>query len=128
MPKPLKPLAKLRSTANFGVPPEIMGIGPAYAVPKAIQLAGLAPEDIGYYEINEAFAAQYLAVNRELKLDMAKVNANGSGIGLGHPVGCTAARIIVSLIYEMQRRDVRFGLASLCVGGGPAIGTVIEKM
>ena len=124
----LTPLARLRSTANFGVPPEIMGIGPAYAVPKAIQLAGLAPEDIGYYEINEAFAAQFLAVNRELKLDMAKVNANGSGIGLGHPVGCTAARIIVSLIYEMQRRDVRFGLASLCVGGGPAIGTVIEKM
>ena len=124
----LNPLARLRSTANFGVPPEIMGIGPAYAVPKAIQLAGLAPEDIGYYEINEAFAAQFLAVNRELNLDMAKVNANGSGIGLGHPVGCTAARIIVSLIYEMQRRDVRFGLASLCVGGGPAIGTVIEKM
>ena len=124
----LNPLARLRSTANFGVPPEIMGIGPAYAVPKAIQLAGLAPEDIGYYEINEALAAQFLAVNRELNLDMAKVNANGSGIGLGHPVGCTAARIIVSLIYEMQRRDVRFGLASLCVGGGPAIGTVIEKM
>ena len=124
----LKPLARLRSTANFGVPPEIMGIGPAYAIPKAIQLAGLATGDIGYYEINEAFAAQFLAVNRELKLDMEKVNANGSGIGLGHPVGCTAARIIVSLIYEMQRRDVRFGLASLCVGGGPAIGTVIEKM
>ena len=124
----LKPLAKLRSTANFGVPPEIMGIGPAYAVPKAIKLAGLTAADIGYYEINEAFAAQFLAVNRELNLDMEKVNANGSGIGLGHPVGCTAARILVSLIYEMQRRDVRFGLASLCVGGGPAIGTVIEKM
>jgi acetyl-CoA C-acetyltransferase len=124
----LKALAKLRSTANFGVSPEIMGIGPAYAVPKAIELAGLAAADIGYYEINEAFAAQYLAVNRELKLDPAKVNANGSGIGLGHPVGCTAARIIVSLIYEMQRRNVQFGLASLCVGGGPAIGTVIEKM
>lgn len=124
----LKPLAKLRSTANYGVPPEIMGIGPAYAIPKAIKLAGLTPDDIGYYEINEAFAAQFLAVNRELKLDLAKVNANGSGIGLGHPVGCTAARIIVSLIYEMQRRNVQYGLASLCVGGGPAIGTVIEKM
>ena len=124
----LKPLARVRSTANFGVPPEIMGIGPAYAVPKAIKLAGLTADDIDYYEINEAFAAQFLAVNRELKLDMEKVNANGSGIGLGHPVGCTAARILVSLIYEMQRRDVRFGLASLCVGGGPAIGTVIEKM
>jgi acetyl-CoA C-acetyltransferase len=124
----LKPMAKLRSTANFGVPPEVMGIGPAYAIPKVIALAGLTAEDIGYYEINEAFAAQFLAVNRELKLSMDKVNANGSGIGLGHPVGCTAARIIVSLIYEMQRRDVRYGLASLCVGGGPAIGTVIEKM
>ncbi|HWR31705.1 MAG TPA: acetyl-CoA C-acetyltransferase, partial [Negativicutes bacterium] len=124
----IKPLAKLRATANFGVAPEIMGIGPAFAVPKAIVLAGLMATDIGYYEINEAFAAQFLAVNRELKLRMDQVNANGSGIGLGHPVGCTAARIIVSLIYEMQRRDVRFGLASLCVGGGPAIGTVIEKM
>ena len=124
----VKPLAKLRSTANFGVAPEIMGIGPAFAVPKAIALAGLTAADIGYYEINEAFAAQFLAVNRELKLSMDQVNGNGSGIGLGHPVGCTAARIIVSLIYEMQRREVRFGLASLCVGGGPAIGTVIEKM
>lgn len=124
----LKPMAKLLSIANYGVPPEIMGIGPAYAVPKAIAMAGLTADDIGYYEINEAFAAQFLAVGRELKLDMNKVNANGSGIGLGHPVGCTAARIMVSLIYEMQRRDVRYGLASLCVGGGPAIGTVIEKM
>lgn len=124
----LKPLAKLRSTANFGVAPEFMGIGPAFAIPKVIALAGLTAVDIGYYEINEAFAAQFLAVNRELKLDMSKVNANGSGIGLGHPVGCTAARIIVSLIYEMQRRNVQYGLASLCVGGGPAIGTVIEKM
>jgi acetyl-CoA C-acetyltransferase len=124
----VKPLAKLCSTANFGVAPEVMGIGPAYAVPRAIELAGLTAADIGYYEINEAFAAQFLAVNRELKLSMDQVNANGSGIALGHPVGCTAARIIVSLIYEMQRRNVRFGLASLCVGGGPAIATVIEKM
>jgi acetyl-CoA C-acetyltransferase len=124
----IKPLARVLSTASAGVHPEVMGIGPVYAVPKAISYAGLQAEDIGYYEINEAFAAQFLAVNRELKLDMAKVNANGSGIGLGHPVGCTAARIIVSLIYEMQRRDVRYGLASLCVGGGPAIATVIEKI
>jgi acetyl-CoA C-acetyltransferase len=124
----IKPLARLLSTANAGVPPEIMGIGPAYSVPKAIKFTGLTAEDIGYYEINEAFAAQFLAVNRELKLDMSKVNANGSGIGLGHPVGCTAARIIVSLIYEMHRRDVRYGVASLCVGGGPAIASVIEKL
>lgn len=124
----IKPLAKLLSTASMGVEAEIMGIGPAYAVPKAIKYAGLTASDIGYYEINEAFAAQFLAVNRELKLDMSKVNANGSGIGLGHPVGCTAARIIVSLIYEMGRRGERYGLASLCVGGGPAIATVIEKV
>ncbi|MDR3560258.1 MAG: acetyl-CoA C-acetyltransferase [Negativicutes bacterium] len=123
----IKPLARVLATANAGVHPEVMGIGPVYAVPKAIRYAGLSAGDIGYYEINEAFAAQFLAVNRELKLDMARVNANGSGIGLGHPVGCTAARIIVSLLYEMRRRDVRYGVASLCVGGGPAIATVIEK-
>jgi len=124
----LKPLARILSTANAGVHPEVMGIGPVYAIPKAIQYAGLTAEDIDYYEINEAFAAQFLAVNRELKLDMGKVNANGSGIGLGHPVGCTAARIIVSLIYELQRRNARYGVASLCVGGGPAIATVIERL
>jgi len=124
----IKPLAKLLSTANFGVAPEIMGIGPAYAVPKAIELAGLKTADIGYYEINEAFAAQWLAVNRELKIPFDKINANGSGIGLGHPVGCTAARILVSLIYEMGRRGDKYGLASLCVGGGPAIAAVIEKL
>ena len=123
----LTPLARLVSTANIGVPAEVMGIGPAYAVPKAIQVAGLNASDIGYYEINEAFAAQYLAVDRELKLPADKVNANGSGIGLGHPVGCTAARILVSLIYEMARRKVEHGLASLCVGGGPAIATVLRQ-
>jgi acetyl-CoA C-acetyltransferase len=123
----LTPLARLVSTANIGVPAEVMGIGPAYAVPKAIQVAGLKASDIGYYEINEAFAAQYLAVDRELKLPADKVNANGSGIGLGHPVGCTAARILVSLIYEMARRKVEHGLASLCVGGGPAIATVLRQ-
>lgn len=124
----VKPLARLLATASAGVEPEVMGIGPVKAVPKAIQYAGLSAADIGYYEINEAFAAQFLAVNRELKLDMATVNANGSGIGLGHPVGCTAARIIVSLIYEMGRRQDRYGVASLCVGGGPAIATVIERL
>ena len=124
----VKPLARLVATASAGVHPEIMGIGPVSAVPKVLKYAGLTLDQIGYFEINEAFAAQFLAVNRELKLDMAKVNANGSGIGLGHPVGCTAARIIVSLIHEMHRRDERYGLATLCVGGGPAIATVVEKL
>ena len=124
----IKPLARLAATANAGVAPEIMGIGPAHAVPKALQYAGLTAADIGYYEINEAFAAQFLAVNRELGLSLDKVNANGSGIGLGHPVGCTAARILVSLIYELQRRQERYGVASLCVGGGPALATVLERL
>lgn len=124
----IRPLARVAATANYGVHPEVMGIGPAYAVPKAIRYAGLTADDIGYYEINEAFAAQFLAVNRELRLDMGKVNGNGSGIGLGHPVGCTAARIIVSLIYELKRREEQYGVASLCVGGGPAIATVIENI
>lgn len=124
----IKPLARVVATASAGVHPEIMGIGPVYAIPKALNFAGLNAADVDYYEINEAFAAQFLAVNRELKLDMNKVNINGSGIGLGHPVGCTAARIIVSLIYELRRRNGRYGVASLCVGGGPAIATVIELM
>jgi acetyl-CoA C-acetyltransferase len=124
----IKPLAKLCATANAGVEPAVMGIGPVYSVPKALQYAGLSASDIGYYEINEAFAAQFLAVNRELKLDMNKVNANGSGISLGHPVGCSATRIIVSLIYELRRREEQYGLATLCVGGGPAIATVIERL
>ena len=124
----LKPLAKLLSTASFGVKPEIMGIGPAYAIPKALKYANLKLSDIDYFEINEAFAAQFLAVNKELKLDMEKVNANGSGIALGHPVGCSGVRIIVSLMYELKRRGGKYGVASLCVGGGPAMATVIEML
>ncbi|MDR1571889.1 MAG: thiolase family protein [Clostridiales Family XIII bacterium] len=122
----IAPLARLASTANFGVEPRIMGIGPAYAIPKALEYAGLCAGDIGYYEINEAFAAQFLACDRLLGLDMDKVNANGSGIGLGHPVGSTGARLIIALVGEMKRRKAQFGAASLCVGGGPAMAAVIE--
>lgn len=124
----VKPLARLVATASFGVAPEIMGIGPAFALPKALSYAGLGLNDIDYFEINEAFAAQFLAVNRELKLDMDRVNANGSGISLGHPVGCTGIRILVTLIFELRRRGGRYGAASLCVGGGPAIAAVIENL
>lgn len=123
-----RPLARVLAVANAGAAPEVMGIGPAFAVPKALAMAGLTAGDIGYYEINEAFAAQFLACNRELKLDMEKVNLNGSGIGLGHPVGCTGARILVSLLYQMRRMDVRYGVAALCVGGGPAMATVLELL
>ena len=124
----IKPLARIISTATFGVEPEIMGIGPAYVIPRALKFAGLDAKDIDYYEINEAFAAQFLACNRELKLDMERVNANGSGIALGHPVGCTGLRILTTMIYEMKRRQARYGVASLCVGGGPAMATVLELL
>jgi acetyl-CoA C-acetyltransferase len=124
----LKPKARLLATASYGVEASLMGIGPVYALPKALEYAGLKIDDIDYFEINEAFAAQFLACNRELKLDMDKVNANGSGIALGHPVGATGARIIVSLISELQRRGARYGAASLCVGGGPAMAAVIERL
>jgi acetyl-CoA C-acetyltransferase len=124
----LTPLAKVRATANAGVDPSIMGIGPVYAIRKVLDYADLTLDDIGYFEINEAFAAQFLACNRELQLGLGKVNVNGSGISLGHPVGCTGVRILVSLIYEMRRRGNQLGVASLCVGGGPAMATVLEAL
>lgn len=105
-----------------------MGIGPAYAIPKALKYANLKLSDIDYFEIYEAFAAQFLAVNKELNIDLDKVNANGSGIALGHPVGCTGVRIIVTMLNEMKRRGGKYGVASLCVGGGPAMATVIEML
>lgn len=122
----IKPLATLVSTATVGVEPEIMGIGPVHAIPKALEYANLTRGDIDYFEINEAFAAQFLAVNRELNLPMDKVNTNGSGISLGHPVGCTGIRLMVSLIGELQRRNADLGCASLCVGGGPAMATIVK--
>jgi len=124
----LKPHVKVVSVANFGVEPRIMGIGPAYAIQKSINYAGLTADAIDYYEINEAFAAQFLAVNRLLKLNMDKVNKNGSGIGLGHPVGCTGTRIIQAALMELKRRNGQYGVASLCVGGGPAMSVVLENL
>ncbi len=122
----IKPLGRIVATASAGVEPKIMGMGVVPAVERALKFANLKKEDIGYWEINEAFAAQFLGVNRELKLSLDKVNANGSGVGLGHPVGCTGARLIVTMIYEMRRRGVRYGCASLCAGGGPAAAIIIE--
>ncbi|MDT3700536.1 MAG: thiolase family protein [Thermincola sp.] len=122
----IKPLARIISTATYGVEPEIMGIGPAFVIPKALKFAGLEANDIDYYEINEAFAAQFLACNRELNIDMERVNVNGSGIALGHPVGCSGIRIITTMIYELKRRQGNYGVASLCVGGGPAMAAVLQ--
>lgn len=124
----IKPLAKILSTASAAVDPKIMGIGVVPAVKRALKFAQLNLEDIDYWELNEAFAAQFLACNRELNISMDKVNANGSGISLGHPVGNTGVRLIVSLLYEMRRRKARYGCASLCAGGGPAVATVVELL
>ncbi|MDD2372765.1 MAG: thiolase family protein [Syntrophomonadaceae bacterium] len=123
----LKPLMKLINICAEGVAPELMGLGPAVAIPKCLKEAGMKYEDVEYWEINEAFASQFIGVGKMLKedfgieMDLSKVNVNGSGIGLGHPVGCTALRIIVSLYYELEKQGKTIGGASLCVGGGPAL-------
>jgi acetyl-CoA C-acetyltransferase len=124
----LKPLAKVLSYAYVGVDPDIMGVGPIYAVPKALEKAGLKLEDMEVVELNEAFAAQALICFRELGLDPEKTNIYGSGIAMGHPVGCTGARIVVTLLTAMKERDARLGLAALCIGGGQGIAMVIERL
>lgn len=126
--KGIQPLAKITATCSIGVPPEFMGIGPAYAIPKVLKFAGWSLDEVEYFEINEAFAAQFLACNRELNLSLDKVNGNGSGVGLGHPLGATGARLIMSGIYEAQRRKVQKVVCSLCVGGGPAMAVALEVM
>ena len=126
----IDPLLKMINITAAGVAPEIMGVGPAVAIPKALKLAGLKYEDVDYWEINEAFAAQFLGCGRKLKeeqgieINMDRTNVNGSGIALGHPIGCSALRIIVSMYYEMKRNDYKIGGASLCVGGGPAMASL----
>ncbi len=122
----LKPLARIVTTASAGVDPKVMGFGVVPAVYKALKFAGLSMSDIGLWELNEAFAAQVIACNRELKIDKDIVNVNGSGVSLGHPVGQTGCRLIVTLLHEMQKRDIRYGVASLCAGGGPGVATIIE--
>ncbi len=122
----LKPLAKIVATASAGCDPKIMGWGVVPAVAKALKYAGLTMSDIGLWELNEAFAAQVIACNRDLKIDKEIINVNGSGVSLGHPVGQTGCRLIVTLMHEMQKRNVKYGLASLCAGGGPAVATIIE--
>jgi acetyl-CoA acyltransferase len=109
------------------VPPEIMGIGPIEAIPAVLQMAGLQQSDIGLIELNEAFAAQSLAVIKELGLDPATINVNGGAIALGHPLGCTGAKLTATLLHEMQRRDVRYGMVSMCIGGGMGAAGIFEK-
>ena len=123
----LKPLATIRSYASGGVDPAFMGLGAVPATKKALKLAGLSLKDIDLIELNEAFASQSIGVVRELGLDLDKMNPRGGGISLGHPIGCTGARIIATLIYEMIRKDLQFGLATLCIGGGQGMTTIVER-
>ena len=122
----VKPMAKFVAYAAAGVEPEIMGIGPVKAIPKVLGRTGLKIDDFGVIELNEAFAAQSLAVLRELKLPEDKVNVNGGAIALGHPLGCTGAKLTVSLLYEMKRRGVEHGLVSMCIGGGMGAAGVFQ--
>jgi acetyl-CoA acyltransferase len=124
----MKPIARFVAFATAGCAPEIMGIGPVHAIPKALKIAGLKLEDIGLVELNEAFAAQSLAVIRELGLDPEKVNVNGGAIALGHPLGCTGAKLTATLLHEMQRRKVRYGLVTMCVGGGMGAAGIFENL
>ena len=124
----LTPLARFLAFATGGVPPEIMGIGPVAAIPKALRLAGVKLADIGLIELNEAFAAQSLAVIREAGLDPAKVNVNGGAVALGHPLGCTGAKLTATLLAEMKRRGARYGLVTMCIGGGMGAAGVFENL
>ncbi len=124
----LKPLVRFISFAVGGVPPELMGIGPIIAVPKAVKYAGLSLDEIGLIELNEAFAAQSLMVIRELGFDMDKTNVNGGAIALGHPLGCTGAKLTTQIIYEMKRRSVQFGMVTMCIGGGMGAAGIFENL
>lgn len=124
----LKPMAVFRSFAVGGVDPDVMGIGPVVAIPKALQLAGVHKDDIDLVELNEAFAAQALAVMRQLELDPERVNVHGGAIALGHPLGCTGAKLTVTLLHEMRRRAARYGLVSMCIGGGMGAAGVFERV
>jgi acetyl-CoA C-acetyltransferase len=123
----LEPLARIRAYVAAGVEPRVMGLGPVVAVPKALKRAGLRLEQIELVELNEAFAAQSLAVMRDLGLDPARTNVNGGAIALGHPIGASGARILVTLLYEMRRRNLHLGMAALCIGGGQGMAMVIER-
>ena len=123
----LTPLAYVGASASAGVAPSSMGMGPVPAVRKALERAGLSLEEIGLVELNEAFAAQSLACCRELGLDQERVNVNGGAIALGHPLGCSGARLVTTLVHEMKRREVKYGMASLCVGVGQGLATVFER-
>lgn len=124
----LKPMARFVSFATAGWPPEEMGIGPVYAIPKALKIAGLKLDQIEVIELNEAFAAQSLSVIREVGLDPARVNPNGGAIALGHPLGCTGAKLTATILREMERRNARYGMVTMCIGGGMGAAGIFERV
>jgi acetyl-CoA acyltransferase len=124
----LKPLARFVSYATAGCPPEEFGIGPVFAVPKALQLAGLSLSDLAVIELNEAFAAQSLAVIQQARFDPARVNPNGGAIALGHPLGCTGAKLTATLIRDLQRKNARYGMVTMCIGGGMGAAGIFERL
>jgi acetyl-CoA acyltransferase len=124
----LKPLARFVSFATAGCLPEEMGIGPVYAIPKALELAGLKLEDIDLFELNEAFAAQGLSVMKVLGMDPSKVNVNGGAVAIGHPLGCTGAKLTATILQEMKRRGARYGMVTMCVGGGMGAAGIFERL
>jgi acetyl-CoA acyltransferase len=124
----IKPRARLVAYAATGCLPEEMGVGPIYAIPKVLKMAGLKLEDIEVIELNEAFAAQALAVIRTVGLDPDKVNVNGGAIALGHPLGCTGAKLTATLLNEMDRRNARYGMVTMCVGGGMGAAGIFERL
>ena len=121
------PLATIVSYASAGVDPSIMGIGPVPASKKALEKAGMTVDDIDLFEANEAFAAQSVAVVRELNIPREKLNVNGGAIAIGHPIGASGARILVTLLHEMKRRDAKHGLATLCIGGGMGTALIVKR-
>jgi acetyl-CoA acyltransferase 2 len=123
-----KALGRIVSWAYAGVEPEIMGIGPVPATRQALEKAGLKLSDIDLIEVNEAFAAQYLAVEKELELDRSKTNVNGGAIALGHPLGATGTRLVITVLHELQRRGGKYGLATACIGGGQGIAMIVERV
>jgi acetyl-CoA acetyltransferase family protein len=124
----VKPLGRIVSWGIAGVRPEIMGIGPAPASRRAIERSGLKLSDIDLIEVNEAFAAQYLSVEKNLELDRNKVNVNGGAIALGHPLGASGTRLVMTVLYELRRRNKRYGLATACIGGGQGIAMILEAV
>lgn len=124
----VQPIARLVSYSVAGVPPRIMGIGPIYAIPKALAQAGMKQDQIDLFELNEAFASQSLAVLRELNIDQTKVNVNGGAIALGHPLGCTGAKLTVQLLNELKRVDKKYGIVTMCVGTGQGAAGVFELL